>query len=110
MNAKELAANTALTEFVRADLNVPQDNATVSRGQGLLTVKTVASSGNAVASVIARGTKKNPANALGSHLKGALVKMSHRRALFVMCSGMHTTAAQDILKKVCSGKLRGPGL
>ena len=54
--------------------------------------------------------KNNPANALGSHLKGALVKMSHRRALFVMCSGMHTTAAQDILKKVCSGKLRGPGL
>ena len=54
--------------------------------------------------------RKTKDAALGSGVKDALVAMNHRRALFIMCSGMHTTDVQDLIKSVCEGNLRGPGL
>lgn len=53
---------------------------------------------------------KNKGAALGSGVKNALTAMSDRRALFIMCSGMHTTDVQDLIKRVCEGTIRGPGV
>ena len=54
--------------------------------------------------------RKNKDAALGSGVKDALVAMNHRRALFIMCSGMHTPDVQNLVKRLCGGELRGPGL